>query len=273
MSLKTSKAVKDSMDLAWIKTADDYLSLVHDWDDPNPAPVLETYGNITVVRDDLLGDGAKVRFIDYMLKSAGADVEEWVYGSSPRWGFGQISLSSIAKKYGKKCTLFLAESAEWHNNTKRAIANGATAYKVPMGFMTVCEARARAYVAKTPGSRMVPFGLADDTVYGSIIKVARSLPITPEEVWTVAGSGTLNRGLQLAWPKVPCNMVSVGHVLTTEEIGRATVHRHYLKFAQQCKKPQLPPFPSVGEYDAKAWEYIQKYANPKKKILFWNVGA
>lgn len=255
------------------KQIEAYLSLVKDWEDPNPSPVLEDHNGITVVRDDLLGAGAKIRFIDYMIKHTPKGVKEWVYGSSPRWGYGQISLSYVSKKYKKKCTLFLPESKEWHQNTQRAIDYGAQAIKVPVGFMTVTEARSREYIAKTPGSRLVPFGLADDTVYGSIIKVARNLPYVPDEVWTVAGSGTLNRGLQMAWPHAKFHMISVGHVLTNEEIGIAEVFRHPLKFAQQCKKKELPPFPSVLEYDAKAWSYMNEHADKSKKNLFWNVGA
>jgi len=33
----------------------------------------------------------------------------------------------------------------------------------------------------------------------------------------------------------------------------------------------MPPFPSIGTYDAKAWRYIPK--NTGRNILFWNVGA
>jgi len=250
-----------------------YLSLVQDWKDPYPNPIIKEYDGISVVRDDLLGAGSKIRFIDYLIKNTPKSIKEWVYGSSPRWGFGQISLSYACKKYKKKCTLFLAESKELHPNTKRAIENGANVIQVPVGFMKVCEARSREYILKNPNTKLVPFGLVDDTVYGSIIKVARNISFIPDEVWTVAGSGTLNRGLQMAWPKCKCFMVSVGHKLTYEEIGKAKMHRHYLKFAQQCKKDKWPPFPSVGEYDAKAWEYIQKYADKSKKVLFWNVGA
>ena len=33
----------------------------------------------------------------------------------------------------------------------------------------------------------------------------------------------------------------------------------------------MPPFPSIGTYDAKAWRYIPK--NTGRNILFWNVGS
>lgn len=252
-----------------------YLSLIKGWEDPNPEPVIELHDGIHVVRDDLLGNGAKVRFIDFLIKHTPEGVDEWVYGSSPRWGYGQISLSYACKKYGKKCTLFLPESNELHPNSQRAKDNGAKIIMVPVGFMKVCEARSREYIAEHKKAKLVPFGLVDDTIYGSIIKVARSLPIVPASVVTVAGSGTLNRGLQMAWPNAECHMVSVGHVLTDDEIANAIVYRHSLKFAQKCKKGECPPFPSVGEYDAKGYLYAKGIAekNQGRITLFWNVGA
>ncbi len=231
-----------------MKTAEEYLSTVRGWVDCEPEPVLKKYEHITVLRDDLLPAGSKSRFLDRLIGGT-ISVKEWVYGSSPR------------------------EANELHPNSLKAKKFGAKIIQVPMGFMTVCEARAREYVAKDPLRKLVPFGLADDTVYGSIIKVARSLDFVPDEVWTVAGSGVLNRGLQLAWPKAKCFMVSVGHTLSKEEIGRAKMIKHPLKFAQKCKPDNRPPFPSVLEYDSKAWQYVLENSNKRKKVLFWNVAG
>ena len=38
-----------------------------DWQDPWPNPIIEQYDNINVLRDDLLGYGSKVRFLDYFV--------------------------------------------------------------------------------------------------------------------------------------------------------------------------------------------------------------
>ncbi len=255
-----------------MKTAEEYLSTVRGWVDCEPEPVLKKYEHITVLRDDLLPAGSKSRFLDRLIGGT-ISVKEWVYGSSPRVGYGQVSLAYVSSKWKKKSTMFLAEANELHPNSLKAKKFGAKIIQVPMGFMTVCEARAREYVAKDPLRKLVPFGLADDTVYGSIIKVARSLDFVPDEVWTVAGSGVLNRGLQLAWPKAKCFMVSVGHTLSKEEIGRAKMIKHPLKFAQKCKPDNRPPFPSVLEYDSKAWQYVLENSNKRKKVLFWNVAG
>lgn len=251
------------------------LATVKDWVDPNPAPVLEQHEGVWVVRDDLLPAGAKARFLDTLISNP--EIHEWVYGSSPRVGYGQVSLAYVAAKYGKSSVVFLPESKTLHPNSLKAQAFGAKIVQVPVGFMKVCEARARAYVNERRmdghNTVMVPFGLNAPSVIGSIIKVARALPIIPQEVWTVAGSGTLNRGLQLAWPLAKVYAVSVGHQLTPEESGRAEVLRHPLKFEQKCRKEHLPPFPSVAEYDAKAWQFIRERADTTKTVLFWNVAG
>ena len=61
---------------------EDYLELVKDWEDPWPDPVIEKYEGVYVVRDDLLNAGAKVRFVDYYIKTLPESVKEVVFGNS-----------------------------------------------------------------------------------------------------------------------------------------------------------------------------------------------
>jgi hypothetical protein len=42
------------------------------------------------------------------------------------------------------------------------------------------------------------------------------------------------------------------------------------KFTQEVKSEDVPPFPSVPTYDAKAWAIMKEHAKPN--ALFWNVG-
>ena len=117
----------------------------------------------------------------------------------------------------------------------------------------------------------MPIGLGDNTVIASFIKVARALPVDPQEVWTVGSSGTLNRSLQYAWPEAEVHVVSVGHTMKDHEIGTAIYHRSELKFDKPVKPEDAPPFPSAPTYDAKAWKFMREHASPG--ALFWNVGA
>ena len=255
-------------------TVDELLSLVEDWDDPNPAPIIMEYDGIKVVRDDLLGYGSKIRFVDKFFK----DVEqnEIVFGSCPATGYAQISLPAVANKYGKKVTLFMAKRNpdNYHEYQKRGMELGANYEWVNMGMLSVTKSRAKKYTEEDNANRVVfPLGLEHPTVVASVIKVARKYidPTTISEIWTVGSSGTLNRGLQLAFPELDVNVVSVGHKMSDREIGRAKYYRSDYNFDRPVKEEEAPPFPSVPTYDAKAWKFVKEFGKPN--CLFWNVGA
>jgi len=262
------------MSTLWEETDEDYLELVKDWTDPYPTPQLIEHDGVLVVRDDLLNAGSKVRFIDYLIES-NKDINEWVFGSCPATGYAQISLPIVCKRHNKKAVLFMAKRDEKNltEYQKRGIELGVDYHWVENGMLTVTQKRAKDYAAESSDRMVLPLGLEHPTVLGSIIKVARDLPVTPTEVWTVGSSGTLNRGLQLAWPHATIHVISVGHGMSEREIGRAIYHRSEYKFDQPVKEDEMPPFPSAPTYDAKAWKFIQELSDKKDTTLFWNVGA
>lgn len=231
-----------------------------------PNLVLKKHDGVWVVRDDLFPYGSKVRFLDEFF--AGILEREVVYGSSPRWGFAQISVAYLAKRHGKRATLFLPKAKGLSPYSKRALALGAKVVEVPMGFLTVCEAKARRHATRV-GGRLLNCGLDYPEVIERVTEVAKSITLEPEEIWTVAGSGVLTRGLQEAFPNADVFAVRVGKSLTKRAAGRAVVIEHPQPFGRPAKIP--PPFPSVPEYDAKAWQHIPK--DGKKVRLFWNVGV
>ena len=254
-------------------TAKEYLSLVDNWEDPYPKPVVEKHENFYVVRDDLLEGGSKVRCLDYLISSRD-DVDEWVYGSSPVGGYGQISIAFLCKKYGKKATIVAPERKRSGPTPyqQKALDLGANYLWIKSpAMLSVTRKRAKDYADEKQNRFELPFGLAHPTVLGSFIKVARNLPIKPKEFWTVASSGQLNRGLQLAFPDAQANMVQVGRKLKDKDIGNAKLHISEYKFEQEVKEWFRPPFPSVPNYDAKCWRFMQLYGS--EDALFWNIGA
>ena len=256
------------MSVLFKETAEDYLSLIGDWQDTLPDPVIEEHEKIQVVRDDLLGGGSKMRFADYLIKS-NEEIEEWVYGSSPATGYAQISLAALCRRYGKKAVVFMADRAwdKLHDYQIKAISEGADMRFVPNGMLSVTEKRARDYVEQDPSvRRLLPIGFDHDTVIASIIRVALSIDVRPNEVWTVGSSGTLTRGLQLAWPDANFHCVTVGH---KGDYGRAKLYKCKIPFNKPAKV--IPPFPSAITYDAKAWQFIKEHAS--EGALFWNVGS
>jgi len=248
-------------------SAEDYLATVADWQDPYPAPLVEDHNGFIVVRDDILGYGSKTRFIDYLVKTEG---NEWVFGGANKVGWGPISLTHVCNLYGKKATFFMAKRKvpTWHQ--QQVLDLGGTIHWVDNGMLNVTKAKARKYYEEDPVNRRVlPLGLEHPTVLGSIMKVARALNVQPTEIWTVASSGTLSRGLQMAFPDVPVYAVEVGHKMSDYEKGRAITMRSSYSYDQPVEEQYLPPYPSEKYYDAKLWQFV--VSNGKPGALIWNV--
>lgn len=225
-----------------------------------PAPVLEDYNGITVVRDDLLPGGTKRRAVHALF----TDATTYVY-ASPVFGFGQLALAYAARDYNKHAVIFCAKRKTWHPLTKEAADLGATIIEVPMGFLSNVSAKAAAY-AREHNAVLLPFGLDAPAFIETLADVARALPVTPTEVWSITSSGVLTRALQLAWSDARFFGVRVGHD-PGKAAGRAIVFRAPERFEDRVQFP--PPFPSNANYDAKAWRFVLQGASPG--ALFWNV--
>lgn len=225
-----------------------------------PDPVIEQHSGVFVVRDDLIAGGTKRRILPPLLTGA----DEFIY-ASPAYGYAQVALAHAAAAQGVRATVFTAKRKVLHPRTQEARAAGAKIVLVPTGYLSNVQAKARAYAAAT-GAALLPFGLDTPAVIAGLAAVARALPMTPAEVWTVAGSGVLSRALQAAWPGAAFHAVQVGKA---PQIGRARLWVAPEQFEDDAKTP--PPFPSCSNYDAKAWRFIQRHATPG--ALFWNVAA
>jgi len=232
-----------------------------------PDIVIENIDGINVVRDDLLPGGSKRRFVySYILSYP--QIEQWVY-ASPRQGYAQLSLAYACKDLGKKAIIYVPKGQRTQL-TEEAEMLGAEINEVPMGYLSTINKKARERQASEFGIKMIPFGFDDPIIINAIAEEARKLPIIPTEVWTVMSSGTLSRGLQLAWPDAKVYGVQIGHNTTIVEQGRAIVIPKRMEFEKDCPLVERPPFPSSVTYDSKAWKHIKEIAS--EGALFWNVG-
>ena len=225
---------------------------------------------INVIRDDALEGGTKSRGLPALF-GAYPEVSEWVY-ASPTTGYAQIALAYCAKQTGRKATVFVPKRAKLSPYTQRAIEWGADIRQVNMGFLKNCQRAAARYVEgqANKACRLVPFGVNHPAMTAEITKAAKLLPEDPKEVWCVFGSGTLTRSLQKAWPNAEHNIVLVGREPSMGETGIAAhVFRAKEGFSQNAKIQ--PPFTCVANYDAKAWQFVLRYA--EDGAYFWNVGA
>jgi len=243
-----------------------------------PKLVIEQHDGFHIVRDDLLEGGSKRRFVDrYMREEIKEGAEEFVYGGCPANGYAQLSLTLQANHYGKKAVFFMAKRSldNLHPYQKQALDYGADIRWVPNGMLQVTKARAREYFYEDPiRRRILPLGLEEKRVFEDIRDLAKNIEIVYSikisEIWSVGSSGTLTRGLQMAFPDKEVHCVSVGHKMAQHEIGRANLYLSKYKFTQEVKEEDKPPFPSVPTYDAKAWSIMKEHAKPN--ALFWNVG-
>jgi hypothetical protein len=230
----------------------------------SPIPFVEQIGQVYVVREDLIPGGSKRRFIDRLLQSPH---NEYVYAATA-YGGAQIALALAAKQMNKRVTLFVAKRKILHPRTQAAQDAGAQIIGVPMGFLSVVYARARAY-CQTTGACLLPLGFDSEEALEAIASTAalvRKQYGQFDEVWAAVGTGTLLRGLQRADLGKSYFGVAVGRN-ANKCIGAAKLIQHPQPFAADALI--TPPFPSCSNYDAKVWEYVSK--RPNKRVLFWNV--
>lgn len=226
-----------------------------------PEPFIEERHGLFVLRDDLLPGGTKRRVVHLLITNGDREV---VY-ASPAFGYAQIALAYAGQDVGVAVTIFTAKRKFLHSCTQEAKNAGAKIVLVPYGYLSNVQAKAQAY-ARLVAARYIPFGFDCPVIARALTALAEELPIEPCEVWTVAGSGTLSRALQNAWPCARVYAVQIGAPVAA---GRAVLLRAPEPFEKKAKNP--PPFPSCSTYDAKAWQFIKRQASPG--ALFWNVAA
>lgn len=231
---------------------------------PAPSPIIREHDGVFVVRDDMFPGGTKARFMGLLF----AGTPEVVY-ASPAEGGAQTALATVARSLGKRATIFVAQRGRMHNRTLEAARLGAKVVPVSPGYLSVVQARARAYCERT-GAKLAPFGIDTPEAIAAIAKAALATGFEPDEVWCAAGSGVLARGLAMAWPNARRHVVQVGRELLPADVAGATIHVHPLAFGQALNGKAL--FPSDPHYDAKAWE-ICKARHGAGRVLFWNVAG
>lgn len=225
-------------------------------------PVVVEHRGIRVVRDDLFPGGTKARFLPLLF----ARSAEVVY-ASPAEGGAQTALAHVARRLGKRATVFVAKRGERHPRTREAAALGARIVEVSPGYLTVVQKRARDYCMGT-GALLAPFGMDMPEAVDLIAEAARSTGEEPNEVWCATGSGVLARALAKAWPYARRHVVQVGRDVTAEDVAGGTVHVYPLPFGRAARTAM--PFPSDPHYDAKAWQ-ICVARRGAGRVLFWNV--
>ena len=226
-------------------------------------PQVREHDGVAVVRDDLYPGGTKARFlIDVCAAHA-----EVVY-ASPAEGGAQTALAHAARQTGHRATIFVAKRAQPHPRALEAKRLGAKVMQVTPGYLSVVQARARAYCQAT-GATLLPFGGDIPQAKAVIGAAARATGLDPDEVWCAAGSGVLMRALAAAWPNARRRAVQIGRALTPAEVAGAEIHVWPAPFGA-CGPGA--PFPADPHYDAKAWAVCAARHGPGR-VVFWCVNG
>jgi len=245
-----------------------YLNLAADWSDPYPEPIVETYDGVRVVRDDLLV-GSKVRGGDCLISKLKPEQDTIVY-VQPRFGLAGVSILDVAKHHNKKVVLFMPSSKKVSHHQAVCIERGAEPLFIRIAAMPNANRVAKEWAEARENCFFVPLGLRHELVTAGFVKTMVQMR-EPDEVWSVCSTGVLTRAMQVAWPNAEFHAVAVARNMKAGELGRAEVISAPEAFTQAVKGKDVPPFPTINTYDAKAWRYIPK--NSGRNVLFWNVGT
>ena len=248
-------------------------ALVKGWTVPKPLPRIQAYGAVDVVREDEREYGTKARLLDALMSAS--DAREFVYGSSSATGLGGLALADACRRHHRRCRVFLAkrDPSRWTPQQHRILTLGADVTWVPNGMLSVTTARAREYAAKRKDRLFLPLGLEHPVVVAAMVKTARTvvrpLKKEPTLVVSVGSSGTINRGLQFAFPGARLVFVQSHHTPSDRQRGRADVIISDVPKGAPAPLDEQPPFPSVAAWDAKGWIIATRMA----PCLFWNIGT
>jgi hypothetical protein len=224
-------------------------------------------GSITVLRDDLLEGGSKLRFLPFLI----GDAEEIVFGG-PFCGGAPLALSVLGRELKRKITLFYAQRNQLHPRQVAAQRNGALLHSVPFGRMSVVQARAREYAAAV-GALFLPLGFdvpAAEQPFESWLERLKAEVGSPDEVWCAAGSGMIARCLGRVFKDSAVRAVAVG--LQSRHAKQAytdNVELYECGYGFDQPSRTRAPFPACRNYEAKAWEVCVRAA--RGRVLFYNV--
>lgn len=259
------------------------FELADGWDDMQQ-PVLWQMTDVVVLDDsrarvpvnpqlDMQG-GTKGRWGDLLISKI--ETEEIVY-VQPRVGWAGIALAALARKHGKKLTLFMPASHAASPHQLVTIERGAHPMFVKIAAMPVLNKIAREY-AEHRGATFIPFGMDHELVVAAGVKSTLKWTAhwenigyaLPDVVWTVVSTGVLTRTLQIAWPEKVFKGVAVARNMHDGECGRAWMTSDPRQFSRPSKFEA--PFDSAVTYDLKGYEMMQKMHWPVPQ-LFWNVAG
>ena len=240
-----------------------------------------------VIRDDLLPGGSKQRACYSLLEDYLSNGFNHFCYASPFAGFAQVALAYAAQQMNLSCHLFCEMdptqnfSGAMHEFTLLARSFGAEITMVK----TLGEAESRATDAAMDlkGSIKIPLGFNcsafkiafEREILIEWARVRTFLGKTPKRLWLPVGSGTLasvfNRVLdsetQLHCVNVRVLPASDDRIQMFHQNPRVRMYTTPESFQQKANC--APSIPSNVHYDAKIWQFLDRFGQDGD--VWWNV--
>lgn len=251
----------------------DYLELTKDFKSSFEEFKVNKVNGFNVIDESLVCPvGYKARSGEFLIQQlVKSGIKEIVY-VQPRRGFAGISLSYLCKKYGLDLTLVMPSSKLVSDHQALCIEYGAKPLFMRVAAMPNANIMAKKY-AKSIGACYIPLGLNHPHVIAGGVRLIYDFfkdKEKPETMWTVISTGVLVRSLQIALPNTNFNAVAVSRNIQQGELGNAKFYSYHKPF--DSLSDLIPvEFDCENSYDAKGWEYLNKYG--KLGDWFFNVAG
>lgn len=240
-------------------------------------------GHYILIQEGYLPGGTKQRaFIPY-LNSTNYNV--YIY-AGPSSGYAQIALAIAANITDKKAIIFVEYSYGKAPFSDRARSYGAIVNDIFIvdnkqikkpAPLEIVQQKAKDYlnelISQGISATILEFGGSNKEIIDLLrTQLIEAIPkdFNPKRMWLVAGSGTILKVLAEILPNTFFEVVQVGKKIWPDQLpqGRSRLHIAPEKFYE--KAILQPPYPTVATYDAKLWQFVQKYGESGDYI--WNVG-
>lgn len=242
----------------------------------NPAVVIDEMEHdgkkFKVVRDDLLLGGTKQR----VMKEIFAAHPEGIVYPGPANGYAQIALAVGAKLYNSRAVILLPKIRPMTAQTILASQLGAEIHEYWGEDAKLFKLKQHAEkIAAKEGLYLPKLGFEGDEFKKSLrsalstsLQMDRTLNYN---IWVVGGSGTLALTLLDEFPNSKVNVVQVGKQIdwSFKNQPRAKLVVADEKFYDDAR--DMPPYPSLGTYDAKVWQFAR--FDLSENTLIWNVAG
>lgn len=250
----------ENKDLNNNRTLEYYLDLTKDFKSSFNDFVVKDINGFNVIDESVSNPvGAKARFGQFLMENT--EEKELVY-VQPRKGFAGISLSYLCEKYNKDLTLVMPSSKESSQHQRLCIEKGAKPLFARIAAMPNANSLAKKYAEKNKGF-FIPLGLQHEHVTACAVRNIYDYfknRDKPKRMWCVISTGVLSRALQIALPETHFINVAVSRNIQQGELGRAEFMSYHKPF--NAKSDLIPvEFDCEETYDAKAWDYMNRYGS------------